>query len=79
MTLFDGKDWSFYAQVAEERCGIADQYYNLIRKAAAEQDTIGWTNMLEGKLKKAGNMLKTSIISLYLNAKEKDIYGQKIW
>ena len=41
MTLFDGKDRSFYAQVVEGQREIANKYYTLIRKAAVEQDTIG--------------------------------------
>ena len=52
MTLFDGKDGSFYVQVVKGQCEIANKYQNLIRKAASKQDTIGWTNMLEGKMAK---------------------------
>ena len=52
MTLFDGKDGSLSAQAVESQHEMNDAYYQVLQKSTAEQDIIGWTNMLEGEINK---------------------------
>ena len=54
MTLFDGMDGSFSAQEVIGQHKIDNDYYQLLRKAIEEQDNIiGWTKMLKGKMAKS--------------------------